>query len=107
VPNRRGGLPADLLSGGLFPVERVYKAPCQPQTIPAVHFASNTYQHAQHGHRVPQSGKRGTKRFTLPLSFISFIIFYLYIFFVLIIIRHYTTHASKYEIRIILNNDNG
>lgn len=56
MPHRRGGLPADLLSGGLFPVERVYKAPCQPQTIPAVHFVSNTYQHAQHGHRVPQSG---------------------------------------------------
>jgi len=97
VPHRRRGLSADLLSGGLFPVERVYKAPCQPQTIPAVHFASNTYQHAQHGHRVPQSGKRGTKRFTLPLLFIYFIIYYFYyFFFALIITRHYTRRNAKF-----------
>lgn len=58
MPGRRDGLPTNLLSSGLFPVERMYKAPCQPQTISAVHSASNTYQHAQHGHRIPQSGKR-------------------------------------------------
>lgn len=74
MPRGHGGLPADLLSGGLFPVARVYKAPCQPQTVPAVHFASNTYQHAQHGHRIPQSGKnrqREHKRFTFLLLLLS------------------------------------